>query len=83
MYKCNDCQREFEKTERYIREKGEFWGAPYTEYYEGCPYCESEDISALVGYCDFCRSGLYGNDSYYILPDGSRFCEDCVRLKEV
>lgn len=43
MYICNECEKEFEDPERCIGDTTEFWGAPYTEMYNGCPYCKSRD----------------------------------------
>ena len=48
---CPDCEKEFEEPKR-CSISGEFWGAPFTEYYSGCPYCKSNDISEIRGRCD-------------------------------
>lgn len=82
MYRCNNCDKEFEESKR-CSISGEFWGAPFTEYYSGCPYCKSNDISEIRGRCDCCHCNLYDGDFCYELPDGSRFCEDCIEYKEV
>lgn len=83
MYKCNNCDKEFEETKKYAGDSGEFWGASYIEYYDGCPYCKSNDISEIKGHCDFCHCNLYEGDFCYELLDGSKFCEDCIEHKEV
>lgn len=47
MYKCLDCNREFDSPERYQGDCEFFWGRPTYDYYEGCPYCKSEDIEEI------------------------------------
>lgn len=81
MYRCDNCEKEFEEPER-CSVSGEFWGAPFTEYYRGCPYCKSNDISEIRGRCDFCHCNLCVGELYYELPDGSVFCENCIECKE-
>lgn len=82
MYRCNKCWKEFENPEKYPWGQGEYWGAPYIQYYSGCPYCKSEDYSEIIGYCDFCNFRICRGDTYYLLPDGSRFCENCITQEE-
>lgn len=44
MFQCEDCGKIFEEPARYPDFIGEFWGAPFTKYYDSCPYCKSEEI---------------------------------------
>ncbi len=44
MLQCEECGRKFEEPARYPDFTSEFWGAPFTKYYDGCPYCKSEEI---------------------------------------
>lgn len=45
MFRCEECGWEFEVPRRYPDFVGEFWGAPFTKYYDGCPICQSGDIA--------------------------------------
>lgn len=82
MYLCNDCDQKFERTERCGRESGEFWGVPFTEYYDGCPCCKSENISEIKDYCHICDCEICEGDIYYEIADGTIACENCVNKKE-
>ena len=82
MYRCNECDKEFEDTKRYAGDSGEYWGAPCTQYYEGCPYCRSEYISEIKYTCDCCNYKIAEGETYYETNDGSIFCEDCISKKE-
>ena len=82
MYRCFECNKDFEDCEKYPDFSGEFWGAPFTKYYYGCPYCKSEDVLEIKLHCDCCNCNIYEGDTYYELEDGSTFCEDCITKKE-
>ena len=43
LYKCRDCGREFDEP-GVDREYGEYWGSPFTERFEVCPFCGSADF---------------------------------------
>lgn len=45
MYKCKDCGRIFDEPKLIEDCVGYYGEAPYTEYWDGCPYCESADIA--------------------------------------
>lgn len=82
MYWCADCEKEFEKPVKRAVLSGEFWGAPFTEYGDTCPYCKSEYIYEITHRCDCCNCNIVKGDTYYELKDGSTFCEDCITQKE-
>ena len=82
MYKCFNCGKELEYTVRLPVMSGEFWGAPFTEYDNCCPYCKSNDISEIKYRCDCCHFIICEGDIYYEAEDGSIFCEECITKKE-
>lgn len=43
MYICNECGKKFEDPVKCMGDTTEYWGVPYTETYDGCPYCKSND----------------------------------------
>lgn len=45
-YKCFECGNRFVFPQLY-RERGTFWGSPYTETRECCPFCGSEAFDAV------------------------------------
>lgn len=82
MYRCNECDKEFEEPVKRAVLSGEFWGAPFTEYGDTCPYCKSEYISEIKYYCDCCNYKIAEGETYYETNDSSIFCEDCITKKE-
>ena len=82
MYWCYDCEKEFEEPVRRAVFSGEYWGAPFTEYGDTCPYCKSEYIYEIKHQCECCNRNIVEGDVYYELPDGSTFCEDCITKRE-
>ncbi len=48
MLRCEECGKEFETPRRFPDFCGEFWGATFTKYYDGCPYCKSGDIEEVT-----------------------------------
>lgn len=48
MLRCEECGLEFDVPSRFPDFSGEFWGAPFTKYYYGCPYCKSGDIEEVT-----------------------------------
>ena len=82
MYWCADCEKEFEDPVRRAVMSGEFWGAPFTEYGDTCPYCKSEYIYEIEHTCDSCGCNIVHGDTYYELEDGSTFCENCITKRE-
>lgn len=42
MFRCLECDAEFEEPVRYEEDRGEFWGRPVTETMWGCPMCHGE-----------------------------------------
>lgn len=47
MYKCCECEREFDEPEKYSEPRGEYWGVPCWEDIWGCPYCGSYDYEEV------------------------------------
>lgn len=82
MYRCFKCDREFEMPSEYPDFREEFWGAPFTKNYYGCPFCKSGDISEIKYLCDCCGCDICEGDKFYEILDGGVFCEDCVTYKE-
>lgn len=42
MYRCLECDAEFDEPVRFEESRGEFWGVPCSETMWGCPYCHGE-----------------------------------------
>lgn len=82
MYWCADCEKEFEKPVKRAVLSGEFWGAPFTEYGDTCPYCKSDNISLIVNYCHICDKAICLGDTCYEIADGTLACENCVTKRE-
>ena len=82
MYLCNDCQEEFERPVHRPVMSGEYWGAPFTEYGDTCPYCKSDNISLIVNRCDICDKAICLGDTCYEIADGTLACENCVTKRE-
>lgn len=83
MYRCSECDKEFEHPVKLAVLDGEYCGAPFVEYRGTCPYCKSMYISEIVYRCDCCNIGLVDGDIYYKTEDGLRFCEECITRREV
>lgn len=47
MWKCNDCECEFEEPKSIEEYRGEFWGSPCWETLTVCPNCDSEDFDEI------------------------------------
>ena len=42
MFRCVECGAVFEQPQYYRESRGEFWGTPCYEEYEGCPCCAGD-----------------------------------------
>ena len=42
MFRCLECDAEFEEPVRFEESRGEYWGVPCSETLWGCPYCHGE-----------------------------------------
>lgn len=63
MYKCKDCEKEFE-TPRKIFEKHGLTAAPYEEI-RVCPFCSSHLFSKVEKrYCHYCGARVRGSKDY-------------------
>lgn len=82
MYRCLDCEKEFEEPDEYPGMSGEYWGKPFQEYYQGCPYCKSDNIAEIKYTCDCCSCNIAEGDECYETKDGCIYCEDCIIKKE-
>ena len=45
QYKCIECGYEFDEPILIRESRGEFWGEPCYETFEGCPHCRGEFLS--------------------------------------
>lgn len=81
MYRCFDCDKEFEEPIRLPVFEGEYWGAPFVEYGECCPYCKSDDIAEVKYQCDCCGHSIVEGEVCYITNDDRAFCENCINHK--
>ena len=52
MYICNDCGRKFEDPIRCKGDTTEYWGVSYTNTYDGCPHCKSDNYIDEYEYDD-------------------------------
>ena len=47
MYRCDGCKRKFDTPISYQGDCEIYYGRPTYDYYDGCPYCKSEDIEEI------------------------------------
>ncbi len=78
MY-CCACKSIFDEPKKYY-ERGEAWGAPCTEKFEYCPYCNSDDIidSDNCPDCDCCGEKCIS--AYIETKNGNYYCENCYEV---
>ena len=63
---CLNCMSVFEEPSRY-EQKSEFWGAPCSEIFYSCPYCDSDDIIDLKHVVKkFLNLVFIGNPSLFV-----------------
>ena len=72
MYKCLDCGCVFDEPKKIIENHG-LDNPPY-ENMEICPACSSSNFRETYP-CDQC--GIYIDDDYIELSDGSKVCNEC------
>lgn len=78
MKLCLDCSYIFEEPKEYS-DNTEFWGAPKTKYYLGCPMCSGTYSKTYQ--CDSCGEWITG--SYIYLSDGTMICDKCCTEKDI
>ena len=78
---CLNCMSVFEEPSRY-EQKSEFWGAPCSEIFYSCPYCDSDDIiEDEPPKCDCC--GDYCTEEFVETKNHSYFCNNCYTIKDI
>ena len=78
---CLNCMSTFEEPSKY-EQRSEFWGAPCSETFYSCPYCDSDDIiEDEPPKCDCCRK--YCISDFVEIRDGQYFCNDCYQIKDI
>ena len=82
MYICRECGRSFETPENLPVMSGEFWGRPFTEYADCCPYCKLDNIVEIKFHCDCCGCSICEGETYYSTQGSNVFCEECIEKKE-
>lgn len=70
MYKCRNCNHVFEEGEQ--KRHVEHHEDCYTEYFDLCPVCGSEDFDETL-YCKICGGEFLKEELY-----GGKICEDCI-----
>lgn len=75
MHYCFNCERFIaEEALLHHTERGEFWGAEYSETTKVCPHCK-EDVVYLTKRCSCC--GEYITGEYIQTDDEKYYCENC------
>lgn len=70
MYKCRCCNHKFYEWEQEThREKHDDY---YSEYFDVCPVCGSNDYEETL-YCKICGEEFLKEELY-----GGKVCEDCI-----
>ena len=64
MYKCNCCNREFDKPKKDTELMGEAYGRPAYRAVDLCPFCDSDDFEESK-YEDVYGDYIYKDDCYY------------------
>lgn len=47
MYRCRECNEPFDELVKCHGDRSEYWGAPGSDTYDGCPFCSSEFFDDL------------------------------------
>ena len=76
MYKCLNCNTEFEEPSEKREYMCECHGSPYYEPVNVCPDCRSERFEK-VNICNICGEVIGSNNAKYRLSDET-FCENCI-----
>lgn len=71
MWRCVDCEAEFEEAAAYIEKHG--WESPPYEKWQCCPFCGSQDLEQLH-LCSLCGE----SKPYHKMSDSDdAVCETC------
>lgn len=79
MYVCKSCGQTFYNIKTWIEDRGECFGFPSYEKFQGSPCCHAGYAKARQ--CDSCGDYLVGD--YIKLIDGTRYCEECYQPMEL
>lgn len=64
MFKCFECNEEFEEPKTIDENRGEFWGIPCTERMYYCPCCGGEAFG-LIAFHDVYDTPVCESEEYY------------------
>lgn len=81
LYYCDRCDKLLHKDGLLTyTEYGEFWGSPYSETLQLCPFCKGEIIK-LTKICSCC--GEYITGEYILTENEEYYCGNCYKKGDV